>query len=366
MEYPSIRVQVGPDNYFCYPGAIEEITHFLSEEEIDNALWLYGERAGKAAEPYLPKAFHHAKHKQLIQGHCTHEKVDSLVKEGRAVSVIIGIGGGSVQDIAKALSAQVKKPFVSVPTIAATCAAWTPLSVWYSLSGHALGYEIWSNAAFLLVVEPRIILSAPKEYLQAGVADTIAKWPEADIISGHSTLLPFTATVGLSVAKNIGEILLKEGEAAFRAMDEKTLSPTFIQVVDAVIAGGGMVGGLGEKFTRVAAAHAIHNGLSVLPETENTLHGLKVAYGTLVQTALLHDEEELIRLYTQFKIMGLPTQLQDLGVDAHDTEKIQAMVDATLAPHETIHLLPFTVDATLLHQAIERVEALHTNTTEGA
>ncbi len=48
-----------------------------------------------------------------------------------------------------------------------------------------------------------------------------------------------------------------------------------------------MVGGLGDRFTRVAAAHAVHNGLTVLPQTEKFLHGTKVAYGILVQSALL-------------------------------------------------------------------------------
>ena len=41
-----------------------------------------------------------------------------------------------------------------------------------------------------------------------------------------------------------------------------------------------MVGGLGERYTRVAAAHTpVHNGLTVLPQTEKYLHGTKVAYG---------------------------------------------------------------------------------------
>ncbi len=47
------------------------------------------------------------------------------------------------------------------------------------------------------------------------------------------------------------------------------LTQSFCDVVD--VAGGGMVGGLGDRFTRVAAAHAVHNGLTVLPQTEKFL-----------------------------------------------------------------------------------------------
>lgn len=53
-------------------------------------------------------------------------------------------------------------------------------------------------------------------------------------------------------------------------------------MVDAIIAGGGMVGGLGERYTRVAAAHAVHNGLTVLPQRKIPARN-EVAYGILVQ-----------------------------------------------------------------------------------
>ncbi len=49
----------------------------------------------------------------------------------------------------------------------------------------------------------------------------------------------------------------------------------------------GWLAGWGERYTRVAAAHAVHNGLTVLPQTDKFLHGTKVAYGILVQSALL-------------------------------------------------------------------------------
>ena len=69
-------------------------------------------------------------------------------------------------------------------------------------------------------------------------------------------------------------------------MRQETITHDFIFVIDAIIAGAGLVGGLGERYTRIATAHAVHNGLSVLPESASHLHGQKVAYGLLVQCAL--------------------------------------------------------------------------------
>lgn len=74
-------------------------------------------------------------------------------------------------------------------------------------------------------------------------------------------------------------MLLEYSEQALADKKQGKLSQAFCDVVDAIIAGGGMVGGLGERYTRVAAAHSVHNGLTVLPQTEAFLHGTKVAYG---------------------------------------------------------------------------------------
>ena len=76
-----------------------------------------------------------------------------------------------------------------------------------------------------------------------------------------------------------------------------------------------MVGGLGERYTRVAAAHSVHNGLTVLPQTEKFLHGTKVAYCILVQSALLGQDDVLAQLITAYQRFNLPTRLAQLDVD---------------------------------------------------
>ncbi|MBD4677701.1 oxidoreductase, partial [Xanthomonas citri pv. citri] len=85
--------------------------------------------------------------------------------------------------------------------------------------------------------------------------------------------------LGLNGALAIRDVLLARSEEALADQQRGEQTQAFRDVVDAIIAGGGMVGGLGERYTRVAAAHAVHNGLTVLPQTEKYLHGTKVAYG---------------------------------------------------------------------------------------
>ncbi|EHK2845056.1 hydroxycarboxylate dehydrogenase HcxA, partial [Escherichia coli] len=298
MPHNPIRVVVGPANYFSHPGSLNHLHDFFTDEQLSRAVWIYGERAIAAAQTKLPPAFERpgAKH-ILFRGHCSESGVQQLAADsGDDRSVVIGVGGGALLDTAKALARRLGLPFVAVPTIAATCAAWTPLSVWYNDAGQALHFEIFDDANFMVLVEPEIILNAPQEYLLAGIGDTLAKWYEAVVLAPQPETLPLTVRLGINNAQAICDVLLNSSEQALSDQQKQQLTQSFCDVVDAIIAGGGMVGGLGDRFTRVAAAHAVHNGLTVLPQTEKFLHGTKVAYGILVQSALLGQDDVLAQL----------------------------------------------------------------------
>ena len=247
-------------------------------------------------------------------------------------------------------------PFVGIPTIAATCAAWTPLSVWYSDAGQALNFELFDDANFLVLVEPRIILNAPAEYLLAGIGDTLAKWYEAVVLAPQPEALPLTVRLGINGAQAIRDVLLASSETALADQRRGDLTQAFRDVVEAIIAGGGMVGGLGERYTRVAAAHAVHNGLTVLPQTDKFLHGTKVAYGILVQSALLAQDDVLAQLVQAYQHFNLPTTLAALEVDINNRAELDRVIAHTLRPGESIHYLPVTLTPEVLRAAFEKVE----------
>jgi len=358
-ESDGIRVQPGAANYFSYEGALGEVERFFPAERLGQVLWIGGRRALEAAAPYLPALYQDSRsRREILSGHCSERVVAGYVAEGGQADLVIGVGGGSVLDTAKAVAHRLRRPFVAVPTIAATCAAWTPLSVWYDDDGRALGYELFPLASQLVLVEPRILAAAPPEYLRAGIGDTLAKWYEARVLCADENALPLTASIGLSVAAQIRDVLLADGASALAANADGFVTPDLVRVIDAVIAGGGLVGGLGERFTRLAAAHSIHNGLTVIPGTERFLHGAKVAYGILVQLALEARQDELLSLHGALGALGLPRRLSDLGVDPCDENVIAAFVAHTLRGQESIHFLPGLVDAARLRAALATVEAL--------
>ncbi|KAA1047068.1 oxidoreductase [Pseudocitrobacter sp. 73] len=358
MNQTDIRVVPGPANYFSHLDSLQRLNDFFSPEQLSRAVWIYGEKAIAGARPYLPECATAPGSTQILfTGHCSERDVNALVAQaGDNRSVVIGVGGGALLDTVKAVARRLNLPFVAIPTIAATCAAWTPLSVWYNDAGQALHFEIFDDANFLVLVEPRIILNAPAEYLLAGIGDTLAKWYEAVVLAPQPETLPLTVRLGINGALAIRDVLLESSEQALIDQQQGNVTQAFRDVVDAIIAGGGMVGGLGERFTRVAAAHAVHNGLTVLPQTEKFLHGTKVAYGILVQSALLGQDDVLAQLIHAYKRFHLPTTLAQLEVDIHNREELDKVIAHTLRPVESIHFLPVELTPDTLFAAFEKVE----------
>ncbi len=272
-------------------------------------------------------------------------------------TVVIGVGGGALLDSAKVLARRLGVPLVAIPTIAATCAAWTPLSVWYSDAGQALNFEIFDDANFLVLVEPRIILNAPAEYLLAGIGDTLAKWYEAVVLAPQPEALPLTVRLGINGrAGDPRTCCWPAANGAGRTRRRGRSDPgvsrcggcDYRRRRDGWRAGGTLHPG--------RAAHAVHNGLTVLPQTEKFLHGTKVAYGILVQSALLGQDDVLAQLVQAYQRFNLPTTLAALEVDINNRAELERVIAHTLRPGESIHYLPVALTPEVLRAAFEKVE----------
>lgn len=266
--------------------------------------------------------------------------------------LIIGVGGGKALDAAKLLAHQCGLSIVTVPTSAATCAAWTALSNVYSDDGAFLYDVALAQCPNLLVLDYDIVQTASRRTLVAGIGDAIAKWYEASVSSGHSQQTLTIAAV--QEARVLRDILFQKSIAAL----QQPGGAEWEEVVDATVLLAGVIGGLGGAQCRTVAAHAVHNGLTHLPASHGTLHGEKVAYGILVQLRLEEMQgnqlaatarQQLLKFYAE---IGLPTCLRDLGMAVISIDDLQHAAEIACDPKSDIHHLPFTVDPTHLMAAM--------------
>ncbi|MBD2690570.1 iron-containing alcohol dehydrogenase family protein [Anabaena catenula] len=276
-------------------------------------------------------------------------------KEHKA-DIIVGVGGGKALDTAKLVAHQLKLPVVTIPTSAATCAAWTALSNVYSATGAFLYDVALSRCPDLLILDYDLIQTAPQRTLVAGIGDAIAKWYEASVSSGHLQETLIIAAV--QQARVLRDILFQKSAVALQS----TGSEVWQEVVDATVLLAGVIGGLGGAQCRTVAAHAVHNGLTHIAG-HGSIHGEKVAYGILVQLRLeemiqgnqlaASARQQLLKFYAE---IGLPQKLADLGLGNITLGELQTAAETSLEPNSDIHRLPFNV-------ALEQLMAAMVSTT---
>lgn len=311
-------------------------------------LMIGGDKTLAIIQPFLAPILQQSCHTAYVSygQDCSERGLAALrqaVKDHRA-DLVIGVGGGKALDAAKLIAHQCRHPVVTIPTSAATCAAWTALANVYSETG-AFQYDVsLSVCPNLLILDYGLIQTAPKQTLVAGIGDALAKWYEAFVSSGTSEQTLVIAAV--QQARILRDILLQKSATALQHPG----SAVWQEVVDATVLLAGVVGGLGGAQCRTVAAHAVHNGLTHLPESRTRLHGEKVAYGILVQLRLEEmlqgnnlaatARQQLLKFYRE---IGLPLTLDDLELEDMSVKALQTVAEIACAKGSDLHRLPFEV-----------------------
>ncbi len=291
---------------------------------------------------------------------CSDREIERVVKAAQKAGcdVMAGIGGGKTLDTARIAADRLALPVINVPTIASTDAPTSAVSVVYKEDGSFDRVLHLKSNPQAVLVDTAVIAEAPVRFLVSGMGDALSTRFEAESCSASHSLNVaggYPSMTGLAIARFCYDTLIEFGVPAKAANERRCVVPAFERIVEANI----LLSGLGFESGGLGAAHAIHNGLTALPETHGMYHGEKVAFGVLASLFLTDKPAGTINeVYSFCESVGLPTTLEDLGLprDIGDTALLKA-AEKSCAPDESIHNEPLPVSPAMVLDAIKAAGA---------
>lgn len=350
------QVMIAPSKYVQAPNALLELASYCANLG-KNALCLISDTGLERNRDELQASFYESEVKiqyEIFNGECSLKEINRITSRCKeaGIDIIIGVGGGKIHDTSKAVGFYANLPVVIVPTIASTDAPCSALSVIYTDEGIFDRYLFLKKNPDLVLVDSKVIAQAPARLLVSGMGDALATYFEAracEKSNAKSCANGTTTMAAQALAKLCYETLLNEGYKAKLAVESKCVTKSLEKVIEA----NTLLSGLGFESGGLAAAHAIHNGLTVLEETHQKYHGEKVAFGTLVQLVLENESLDQITEVLDFcKQVGLPMTLEQLGLKEVNKNQILEVAKAATLAGETIHNMPFEVSVEDVYAAI--------------
>ena len=185
------HIQVGAGRYIQCHGALkragEEMVFFGKK-----AYLLYGDDVvkGKTSQ-VLEESLRESGitfQSEIFEGPSTEKsfgEVAARVRESGA-EIVAGIGGGRIIDIAKAAGDMADASIFTIPTSAATCAAYAVLYVVYGEDGNVDHSGFLNHEISGVIVDMDLVVNdCPRRYFVSGIVDAMAKKPEFSFTMAH-------------------------------------------------------------------------------------------------------------------------------------------------------------------------------------
>ena len=294
---------------------------------------------------------------EVFRGVSSYSEIDRMkaIVEEDQIEAVVAVGGGSAVDTAKATAYYAGVHIVIVPTVAATDAPCTGLSVIYNDDHSFSKYLFYPTNPDAVLVDTTVIAQAPVKFLIAGMGDALGTYFEGRAsIRTESASLEGTGITraGMALARLCYETLRDYGAQAVEACKLGVVTPALENIVEANV----YLSGVGADNVNCAAAHSFYNGVTSLG-IDHADHGCCVAFGTIVQLILEGVPSSEVREVQDFCLeVGLPVTLEEVGVTTD--EQVWKVAEAACVAGETIHNLAGDVQPIELHAAILQADAM--------
>jgi len=292
----------------------------------------------------------------------TKENLASATRDAKEfeAEVVIAIGGGKTLDLSKGVAMNLDLPYIIIPTAASTDAPTSSLSVIYNDDGVHVSEDFYDRSPNMVLVDSQIIADAPVRFLVSGMGDALATYFEARANEAEDAANFVNVNDGgyrrtlasMAIARTCYDTLIEKGVHAKLAAEAGVVTPALEDIIEANI----LLSGLGFENTGIAGGHAVNDGVTALPAGSKTLHGEKVAFGTIAQLVIENAPKDEIEDVILFCLsVGLPVCLEDLFVENTD-ENIKVIADSSMHScwdHEPIH-----VTAEMVFNAVRVADSL--------
>lgn len=336
------RVIDAPSTYIQGPGEIKRLAeHYRELGAVKGGVLLVVDRfVHEVYRESVTGSFDEAGiawREEVFTGECCETEIKRLAALAEDCGAIFGIGGGKVQDTAKAAGYFSGKPVALVATAVSTDAPCSRIAVLYTEDGLFDRYLTLRRNPDRIILDTEVIAHAPVRLFAAGMGDAVSTYYEAAACRRSGAVTRAGGCVSIAaeaLAKACLDTVLAYGEQAKRDVENHLCT----EAVEHVVEANTYLSGIGFESGGLAGAHALHNGLALLPELSHVMHGEKVAFCTLVQMALEGRPEEEIEMVRSFcRKVGLPVSLKDMGAEEIPEERLYEAAVKSCSPEETMH-----------------------------
>jgi glycerol dehydrogenase len=258
---------------------------------------------------------------------------------------LVSVGGGRIHDVTKAAGTFASLPVISIPTQAATCASWAPVSIIYDDLGVFETPLSNPNSPVFIIADTDVIASAPPRYLRSGASDALARWYEQNGHLNKSRTLHSRWLVKQS--ELIREFILSEGPGIIDDLEAGIYDPVKVKELINVniLLTGFFVSPRDDDETQIGGfAHPFYHKLSVVNELHKSLHGEQIAF-FLIAAALYENvpASELSERLEIFHALKQPLTFEALGLGGSGLDgKLRAGAKSLLSANDAygarIHL----------------------------
>ena len=252
---------------------------------------------------------------------CTDKENSRILEAAKAseCDFVIGVGGGSVADIARVVAGKLGQDLVMVGTVASMAGHTSALSVIYNDDATWNRYDLFPEDTHAVIIDSKIVANAPVEQLINGMGDAMcikfemeaSKKAEAvTLVGGYPTV------TSMLIARECWNQLREFGLQAIAANKKHVVTYALERIIET----NTLMAGVGFESGGLAGGHGIHDGLVgagliALHKSAKAYkpHGQVISFTTITQMVMEdRPAAEIMEAIAWAESVGLATTFKDL------------------------------------------------------